>query len=202
MRNILIMAATLIILAGCGGDDSVQILKNADNYFPMEPGDTWYYTYYAPEDTFPIVRQIANDTVLISDSCFPVLEDGDIAQCWTKDSIGLHINYMLFHYKVQPPLLIPFSQRSDEPYAYNSNAIHISNPDNVIKIQGTLTFGGYVNKTVPAGTFKNCIKLRYDEAGDYSETYYEYYASGVGLLDDGNRVLDSAFIDGVKYPTP
>ena len=64
------------------------------------------------------------------------------------------------------------------------------------EIEGDLTFKGLITKTVPAGTFKNCLSLYYD---DGYEPYYEYYAPGIGLLDNGEIVLDSALVGGVKY---
>jgi hypothetical protein len=109
---------------------------------------------------------------------------------------------LAFRFYPDPPLLIPFNMRSDEPYRFDSFAGLRGDPDNGFPIKGYLTFEGYVTKTVPAGTFKSCLKLRYDVEGDGDDpgyTYYEYYAPGVGLLDNGDVVLDSAEVGGVFY---
>jgi hypothetical protein len=193
----------IIFLIGCSDEDPVQVMKWADQFFPMEVGDTWYYTLY-DEDGSPldkITRQVEGDINIDGIVCTPIYDgDGFLEQCWVKDSVGLHIHLFLYFFEPDPPLLIPFNLRSDRPYEYGSIARQNRYPYREIEIKGKMTLEGYVTRSVPAGTFKNCLELRYDEAGDYPETYYEYYAPGVGLLDDGTIVLDSAVVGGVRYP--
>jgi len=203
--NKLIIAGTLalvIAITGCTGDDPIQFMKWAETFFPMEVGDTWYYTFYGPDDTIQIKREVKDEFDLDGVMCMPVLEDGVLEECWRIDSSGFWVHLLSFQYYPDPPLLIPFNMRSDEPYRFDSHAGLRGNPSAGFDIKGYLTFEGYVTKSVPAGTFKNCLKLRYDVEGDeYNPgyTYFEYYAPGVGLLDNGDVVLDSAEVGGVFY---
>jgi hypothetical protein len=90
---------------------------------------------------------------------------------------------------------IPFDLVLEQGYNYSSTVNWIVN-DTLYQsdISGTLKFRGYFDKTVPAGTFTNTIKLFYIPDG-----YSEYYARGVGLLDNGDYVLDSAYVGGIWY---
>ena len=202
MRILAAIGISIIILAGCSGDDPVVVMKWTDGFFPMEPGDTWYYTIY-DENGVPVDR-ITREAGEVRDFqgilCTPIYDDNGLReQCWTKDSTGFSVHLFLYYYVPDPPLLIPFDLRSDRPYLYDSFAEMATNPSQGIRIRGKMTLAGYVPRSVPAGSFKNCLKLRYDEEGEYRETYYEYYAPGVGLIDDGTIILDSAIIGGVRY---
>jgi hypothetical protein len=196
MKAMIVLAVLLI--AGCSGEDPVLFTKdNSADYFPLSASDTWYYTYTDVDTTFSVVRFVAGEDVdLGSVVCTGILEDDQLVECWTIDDEGVHIHLLAFLYMPEPPLLIPFEMRSDSPLLYDSFASDITDPSSGFRVKGSLSFQGYVTKTVPAGTFKDCLKLFYD---DEDEPYYEYYAPGVGLLDNGNYVLDSARIGGISY---
>lgn len=202
MNRFLIVAVLTIAvtITGCSGDDPLQFMKWAETFFPMEVGDKWYYTF---ADTLPISRQVFEEIDLNGYRCMPIYDEGSFREeCWRIDSVGFWVHQLARVYYPDPPLVIPFNMRSDDPHRFDSFAAHIGNPNLSFPIKGYLTFEGYVTKTVPAGTFKSCLKLRYDVEGDGDNpgyTYYEYYAPGVGLLDNGDIVLDSAEVGGVFY---
>lgn len=108
--------------------------------------------------------------------------------------------------KFQPPLLIPFNLVKDSAFQFNSTAYWRENGTLYSQvIRGNLTFQGYVVDSVPAGKFTNAIQLHYvqyiDSASITVDTieYDEFYGKNAGLLDDGDMILDSAFVDGVWY---
>ncbi|MCK4657003.1 MAG: hypothetical protein KAT85_08205 [candidate division Zixibacteria bacterium] len=201
MRTTSILALVIIVFVGCSKKDDVVKMENAEQYFPMEVGDTWHYTFSGAGQTFPIMRQVRSEIDTFGVSCMPVYDERDsLEECWRVDSEGFWIHLLAFRYVPDPPLLIPFDMRTDTPHAFDSDAEDIQNSSGGFKIKGKITFEGYVTKTVPAGTFQNCFKLRYDVEDDPPYSYHEYYAPNVGLLDNGDAVLDSAVVGGVTYP--
>lgn len=199
MRYIPVVLFSIMILAGCSGDEPFFMEGRISDYFPMQVGDTWYYT--DTEGTV-VVRTIGDETDLSGTDCMPVYTSlppvitDSLEECWGISEEAFSIYLIAFRYYPDPPLIVPFNITSDSPHLYDSFAAKDGNPNSGFRIEGALSFEGLVTKTVPAGTFKNCLKLKYD---DGSEPYDEYYAPGVGLLDNGDIVLDSAFVGGVKY---
>jgi len=222
MKKCLIAIFLLGVLAGCGAKDETQYFRSGikglpepTEYFPLQAGDTWYYTFQDEQGTRWVVKREVDPNAeffkpeVIAD-CTPILENGVVFECWSKSSSAFTQNVIGVRLypnpsetlDVSPPLKIPFDLRSDEPYEFNSLAVDNISPSIQFQIAGTLTFRGYVTKTVAAGTFKNCIALEYvqkDTDGSIIANYFEYYAPGLGLLDNGDIVLDSATIGGVRY---
>lgn len=209
LRNtypLILMFAILIALSGCncdkgnGPDPEVKTFPgNADDYFPMELGDVWYYT---EQGVTTVIRRIGDQIEFRDDTCTAVLTSlppifaDSLDECWTIDSTGFYIHLLVFKYYPDPLLSIPFDLRTDNPHHFESFLAANGNPSNGFTISGDLFYQGLVTKTVPAGTFQNCVKLYYDDGVD---PYYEYYAPGVGLLDNGSLVLDSAVVGSVRY---
>ncbi len=194
-----------VFLTSDGGNISIQVLmtvpelfENGSEYFPMAEGDTWYYTWADSAKT--IKREISGDTVINSTTCVRVLENDTTAQAWTKsaDSFYVHLFVQDEVFWFDPPLAIPFDLEEGIPYEYNSNIFYKVDGSIYSGIfSGLLDFNGYVTDTVPAGIFNDVIELYYQPDGE--PNYYEYYARGVGLLDNGDYILDSAYIGGVWY---
>jgi len=161
-------------------------------YFPMADGDTWYFTGPASRK---IRRVVDGDTTIAGAVCKRVLENDTTAQAWSKDTSGFYVHLLDDSMRAEPPLKIPFNISTLQTYHYNSDLYWTSN-DTVwsITVSGDLRFSGYVVKDVPAGHFPAAAKFTYITDG-----YYEYYAKDVGLLDDGDYILDSAFVGGVWY---
>ncbi len=203
---LVLIVVLLIAFIGCGCDKSENpdpkvkfFPSNSEDYFPMEQGDVWYYT---EQGQTTVIKRIGDRIEFRGDTCTAVLTSlppifaDSLDECWTIDSTGFYIHLLAFKYYPDPLLSIPFDLRSDTPYHYESFLGVNGSPTNGFSISGDLYYQGLVTKTVPAGTFQNCIKLYYD---DGAEPYYEYYAPAVGLLDNGSLVLDSAVVESARY---
>ncbi len=193
MKAVIIILLS-IVLIGCSSTDKSEPVKLTDGaaYFPIANGDTWYF---AATGGRKIVRAVSGDTTINSLSCKRILENDTTQEAWSVDANGFKTHLLIRDHWFDPPLLIPFNLEQGKPYNYSSTVYFYDN-DTLYQspVEGSLTFDGYVNKTVPAGTFSNVIKLHY-----LPDDYYEYYAKGIGLLDNGDYVLDSAFIDSVWH---
>jgi hypothetical protein len=167
-------------------------IMDGASYFPMEDGDTWYFTNVA--DT-QITRTVSGDTLINGITCKKVLQNGVTTEAWTVDSSGFGVHLLDEILWFEPPLLVPFGLRVDSAYNYDSKVFWTEN-DTLWEsnISGILKFKGYVTRDVPAGHFDDVIKLLYQ-----TEAYTEYYARGVGLLFNGDLNLDSAYVGGVWY---
>jgi len=229
MRSLISMLVmlTFIIVSGCGSGDAVKILRSdpddglpdAVDYFHMESGDVWYYTYTNENnDSWQVKREIG--AKIATDyttplACTGIYENGEFFECWSIDAYSFKQHYLGVRLSttevevlsVDPYLEIPLDLRSDEPHYFNSVATDISNPLISFTVSGYLIFDGYSTHTIPTGTFENCMTLLYaptDANGnpdtDSPDAYREYYAPYIGLIDNGDIVLDSAYIDGIRYP--
>ncbi len=175
------------------------VLANGPDYFPLADGDTWYYTNASSDQ---IIREVSGDTVINGYQCKRILHNGQTAEAWSiitaGDSAGFYFHMLtdVYHYQFDPPLVIPFDLAYDEPYNYSSTATWVQNDTLwTANISGTLKFKGYVTYDTPTGIhFDDVIKFFYIPDG-----YSEYYARGVGLVDNEDIVLDSAFVGGVRY---
>jgi len=168
------------------------VLTDGADYFPIADGDTWYYT---DASLRKIVRVVSGDTTINGLPCKRILENDTTTEAWSVDSTGFYVHLLDKILWFDPPLKIPFDLVYDEPFNYNSTVNWTENDtlysDN---ISGILKFKGYSTYTVPAGQFDSTIQLSYVTDG-----YSEYYAKGVGLLDNEDYVLDSACVDSVWY---
>lgn len=192
--GVLTLALLLVGAAGCGDDDDPVGPGRSFTaaYFPMAPGDIWYYT---DADSTDIVRTIAGDTVILGDTCLLVRHNGTTAEAWSIDETGFSVHLISDSIWADPPLLIPFSLPSTGTYDFDNSLYFVNNDTTyAIDIEGTISFVGYVSKTVPAGTFADVVQLHYAP-----DDYDEFYAPGVGLLDNGDILLDSAYVGGVLY---
>lgn len=200
------------ILTGCGDDpvepeDPPQIV-NGEEYFPMADGDTWYY------NSANVIRQVDGDTTINGSVCKKVLQGNFTHQAWslTSERFAQHLLERTFVF--DPPLEIPLDLVKGEPHEFNSLGIvdDSYNPEAIDSVRtiGTLTFDGYITRMVNQVDLDSCIKLDYDYT-DYvyfsdgvsitvPTQYTEYYARGIGLIDDGDLGLDQAQINGEWVP--
>jgi hypothetical protein len=193
----LTLLMTIFLFAGCSSDKPAEPAKLTDgaNYFPLAEGDTWYFT---TSDLRKIVRTVSGDTTVEGVICKRILENDTTTEAWTIDTSGFKLHLLLQNNWADPPLLIPFNLVEGRPYHYDSRIYFYENDILYYsEFTGSLEFKGYVSKTVMAGTFSKAIKLHYIPDG--STAYDEYYGKGVGLLDNGDYFLDSAYIGGVWY---
>ncbi|MCK5127757.1 MAG: BACON domain-containing protein [candidate division Zixibacteria bacterium] len=187
-----------IFITSNGGDDTIDVslavqITFGASFFPIAEGDTWYYTNDSSET---IIRTISGDTTVLGHECKRILHNSAMAEAWSisDTSFDIHILTGADMYVFNPPLIIPFNLPGN-PHHYTSTVF--ANGSSLGDIEGDLSFTGYVTKTVPAGTFPGTAELFYEPSNDSS--YSEYYAPGVGLLDNEDLIMDSAFIGGIWY---
>jgi len=194
-----------VFITSDGGNIDIQVLmtvpeifENGTEYFPMAEGDTWYYTWI--DSAKSIKREVSGDTTILSVSCKRILENDTTAEAWTKDASGFYVHLLAEDFWFDPPLAVPFDLEEGLPYNYLSNMFFRRNDSTFSgTTSGSINFIGYITKTVQAGQFDDVIELYYDPDDPEESNYYEYYARGVGLLDNGDYILDSAYIGGVWY---
>jgi len=197
-----LFALVVMLFLSCSSDNpnGPEPQQFTAAYFPVADGYTWYYT----SDEFgSITRIVDGDTTINGRDCKRVLENGVTAEAWSLresgDSAGFYVHLLSYgsvFYEFEPPLPIPFGMEEGEVHNYESTVTKIvsGNITEVFDISGNLRFEGFINYMVPAGDFEDVVQLYYVE-----DAYSEYYARGVGLLDNEDYVLDSAYIDGTWY---
>ncbi len=186
--------------------DKVRIVNGTD-YFPMNDGDTWYY------NSGNFVRKVDGDTVIDGQTCKRVLLATETDQAWSLTAERFAVHLLLGYMWVDPPLDIPLNLVKDEPHSFNSLGLitegFVSDADS-FRIFGTLTFAGYVTRTISQVDLDSCLQLDYisttkiyfkngnviDDVAEYSE----FYARGIGMIYDGTWGLDAALINGVQLP--
>lgn len=166
--------------------------SGASRYFPMADGDTWYYT---AADDHKVTRVVSGDTTITGHVCKRVLENGTTAEAWFVDSTGFYVHLLDGILRAEPPLKLPYHLAVNEIYHYTSRLNWVE--DNIpyyVDISGDMKFSGFLAWTVPAGMFPEAIKFLYITDG-----YSEYYVNGLGLIDNDDYKLDSAYVGGVWY---
>jgi hypothetical protein len=197
MYHIIISIILLLLLAACSSNEPSEPVKiiDAAQYFPIADGDAWFYK---TSGSAQIKRIISGDTTIGDAVCKRVAEEGITTEAWAVDSAGFYIYLLSTRYRFDPPLQIPFSLEQGKPYIYQTTAYWTeSGTPYYAEVSGSVEFVGYVEKEVPAGRFSKVVKLHYESEGE--EPYDEYYAKNVGLLDNGEYILDSAYIGGVWH---
>ncbi len=208
---IALCALLLLILSGCNDkppkpEEKVRIV-NGTEYFPMNDGDTWYY------NSGIFIRKVDGDTVIDGQTCKRVLLATETDQAWSLTSERFAVHLLDGYMWVDPPLDIPLDLVKDEPHNFSSLGLitegFVSDADS-FRIFGTLTFAGYVTRTIGQVDLDSCLQLDYssitkiyfkngdviDDVADYTE----FYARGIGMIYDGTWGLDAALINGVQLP--
>ncbi|MCP4567804.1 MAG: Ig-like domain-containing protein [FCB group bacterium] len=166
-------------------------ITDGQEFFPMADGDTWYFT----NDTgLQVTRSVQGDTTFSSVNYKKIVENGVPTEAWGFSGEGFELRMLAGLYRLDPPLTIPLDLVKNVIFYDTTHAFERGNDTAYFEITEELRFTGYVTKDVPAGHFDDVIRLSYDLGG-----YFEYYARGVGLLDNEDYVLDSAYIGGVWY---
>ncbi|MEE9443362.1 MAG: hypothetical protein V3V99_11925 [candidate division Zixibacteria bacterium] len=193
-----------IIVSSNGGTDTIlveltKVVPLGPEYFPMADGDTWYYTNAIDEQ---IIRTVSGDTTIALSTCRRVLHNGITAEAWSIDSsatdtAGYYVHMLTGDdiYVFVPPLAIPFNLEMAGPHNYNSQ-VFVNNVG-AGSVSGQLSFVDYGKVQILGRIFESVIQLHYTPDGE--PEYYEFYAPYVGLLNNGDIELDSAFVGGVWY---
>lgn len=179
---------------GTGYGDAVSFATPGfgEAFFPMEEGDTWYYTDAASGS---VIRTVSGDTIIDSRPCKKILKNGHTAEAWSKDADSFYVHLLLDSMYAVPPLAIPFSMVVGDTHQYDAQ-LRFPCGENIcfIEISGTIFFASYVARQIPAGIFRAVAQFHYSP-----DDYDEFYAPGVGLLDNGDLILDSAYVGGIWF---
>jgi hypothetical protein len=203
-------------LFGCGGgpvDPPPEVkIVNGEAYFPMHDGDVWNYTQYTPPFT-QITRHVDGDTTVNGVLCKRILKGPDTDQAWslTAQRFAQHLfeGYLWF----DPPLNIPLDMVKGKPVQFSSlgriSDAFQSDADS-IRTAGSLSFDGYITRTVNEVSLDSCLKFDYDYIDkvylkngtviEDTSRYSEIWARGIGMIDDGDLILDMAIINGIQVP--
>ncbi len=206
----LVIFSVVACIVGCS--DPVEPEKkvemvDAAAYFPMHNGDTWYY------NSGNIIRKIDGDTTVNAVLCKRVFKGADTDQAWSisSQSFAQHLfdGFLWF----DPPLQIPLNMVKGTPFQFSSlgriSDAFTSDADS-IRSFGTLSFDGYITRTLNRVTLDSCFKLDYNyiskvylkngTVAEDTSRYSEIWAKGIGMIDDGDLFLDLARINGVDIP--
>lgn len=166
--------------------------SGASRYFPMADGDTWYFT---AADDHKVRRIISGDTTITGHICKRVLENDTTAEAWFVDSTGFYVHLLDGILRAEPPLKMPYHLTVGQDYTFSAT-LYWTEHDTAYSadIDGYLRFMGYGSHTVPAGTFTQAIRFLY-----FPDGYSERYVNGLGLIDNDDYALDSAYVGGVWY---
>ena len=211
----LVIPVLVLLVAGCGKkpvppEDPPKIVAG-ERFFPMHDGDIWNYTT-------GVIRKVDGDTTIGGYPCKRVLQASVTSQAWSITSERFAQHLLDGSIEFMPPLAIPLDLQKGTPHEFNSLGINhdavpgSNDPLQVdsVRTMGTLSFDGYVTRTINNVDLDSCIKLDYDYVDSvyfaddtvepFSSQYSEYYARGIGLIDDGDIQLLQATIDGETKP--
>ncbi len=216
-KSFLFLCASLpliapLVITGCGDDPPEPPPKSkiiaGERYFPMHDGDIWYY------NSANTIRMVDGDTTINGYNCKRVMEGIITTQAWSLTSERFAQHLLDRTVSFDPPLQIPLDLMEGEPHGFSSLGLvdPANNPGNIDSIRtfGEITFAGYVTRRINNVDLDSCIKIDYDyidsvwfsdaEPIGAASQYSEFYARGIGLIDDGDLLLDQAKINGVMLP--
>lgn len=206
-----ILLAVFLGACGSGGgdgdnnDDNNSLYQGSD-YYPLEISNKWVYNLGTVE--------VDGETITIDGVTYQVVKES-VVSCDEEDSGELHIAHseesLLMHCNDCGIIgdlfvLLPKEMKVGDSW--------VTSLDSGGKV--THTFEGLYDITVPAGTFSDCLKIKVDVDGDYTEIFW--YAKNVGWVkverisetspdgcifvtsENPLAELQSALINGVSYP--
>jgi hypothetical protein len=198
----LLISSTFIVCSSSNGPEDDDPELNSD-YFPMNEGDTWYFTVPVRGS---VVRTVEGDTTIADAECVRIRENGETVEAWSVIESGeeagfyvhlltAYVGFDTLNIRFEPPLKIPFYMEESDIYKYTSTGYYLD--DGVpyyFEVEDSVRFEGFVSKTVTAGDYSESAKIYY-----MGDDYFEWYGKNLGLLDNEDYVLDSAYIDGKWY---
>jgi hypothetical protein len=212
----LFLGAFLVVLScnddGVEPEDPVKITDPL-SFFPITEGNLWSY------NNGVVIREIDGDTTINGITCSRLLRGGETAEALTIDAGGFYQHLLDGAIWFDPPLPIPFSLEKDEPYEVFSIGRELGEDTTAIgSFSGTLTFKGYVSRTVVDHDYDSLVYLDYKmtiynfaDSVSLQTNFDEFYARNIGLVlsrdieSNGAATdalnLDSARINGVWQPT-
>jgi hypothetical protein len=203
-------------------------------YFPFSQGDKWTYSHKAGgevkevsyliegSETFHGIKvpkkvQVENREEFFCTYVDPVLGIRDF-----KHNIGMTSQYLIY---TPPTIVIPAKMKAGDIH-YNTSHLFRHNQDGIIEAEGsfyaTTILEAVENVTVPAGEFKNCLKIVLIKDDVFSDMVVnvvqtQWVAKKVGTVKDSVKVniyspeggdpfkveaseeLTHVEIDGIRY---
>jgi len=208
LRKYLIVSASIFIamIFWC---ENVAAYDMAE-YFPLNQGDEWIYIDNFSMDGRLPEKTVIEGTELVNGVETIKFEGGN---CYTMDSEGLKLYkwypFAPVHFIFDPPRIV-FPAQFDEGETYLDSISaegYFNDDDTFIDTftgNNTVILQLVEDVTVPAGTFKDCLKI-YTYMTLQETT--EWYARNIGLIKRREHgsvvdVLISATVDGVHYGCP
>ncbi|MEE9187613.1 MAG: hypothetical protein V3U10_06185 [Bacteroidota bacterium] len=211
---------SLVLLMKCDRRPSLPEGWDRLGYFPLVPGATWTFSG-------PFGRVVLSDSStqagryregassefrldFVDGSPSPRLQEvfvvsGD--QIYWRDFKLPYLPLITF----DPPLpVLPPSSRAGDSLVVDSNEQWRDSVETSFAIRGVLTVVGVEDVSVPAGDFKDCIRVRQailyeDLSVPHLFTWIElWYAKGIGWVqyvsEAGSGELVSAMVGDMRYP--
>lgn len=168
-------------------------------YFPMQIGNRWRFSFSEifSESYSDSMNETIVDTIRVADSLYFVFD------------YFRHFPNISFRMTCDSKLLVQDNSREQvwlDFYTAVGDSWHVMAPD--VGSEWTVFMQSKTDTvSVPAGTFTNCYRFRFQWEG-VDNDWEEWYAPGVGPVRRiyyGAIVYDyqltSAFVNGVEYPT-
>jgi hypothetical protein len=164
-----------------------------EKYFPLKPGATWVYQVQADKGTRSITVTNLAPREVDGQTMTPRKWDSGGALKYyliARDDFGFYRYAELTSENEEPKAISPRVYYLKSPVE-DGNAWDITTKLGLEDLTVSLTIEGTNDEVkVPAGTYKNCVKIKHAGSGtsreksevDLSLTAYEWYAPGVGLV--------------------
>ncbi len=207
-KYLIVTTAIFVAVLFCSCDIAPY---NVAEYYPLTQGDKRIFTYTAiavggPLDGLNVTREdtwevngteVVNGVETIKQTFKnPTMEEPNY-YCWVIDSDGLKYHKMHFEmfgmYHIHEKPMMVFPTRFDVgdvyegPYSYSEYSIEDDTLLRTYEGNQTITFVSVEDVTVPAGTFKDCLKISAsgstqseDGTIEFEET--KWLAHNVGLI--------------------
>jgi hypothetical protein len=177
---------------------------NPARYFPLQEGDEWTYAYTLNGNTMSPLEVFIGDTEWVNgveairyNMSSPTPNEYDYYCFTTRDPEGLKqpkIYWATFGIYIvfDPPRMVfpanfKLGEVYEQPYGYTQYSIDDDSIVGTFTGSETVTLESIEEVTVPAGTFRNCLKVvtsTYSQNGDWVEGIDEitWYSPKVGMV--------------------
>ena len=200
-KNLIIVS--LIIMFGAYFSCIIIDPHPPDEYFPLQQGNEWTYAFTLNGNTVSPLEVFIGDTEWVNGVeairynmssptpneydyyCFTIGAEGLIQPKIYWATFGIYIVF-------DPPRMVfpanfKLGEVYEQPYGYTQYSIDDDSIVGTFTGSETVTLESIEDVTVPAGTFKRCLKIvtsTYSQNGDWVEAIDEitWYAHKVGMV--------------------
>ena len=178
-------------------------LPNPKNYFPLQQGNEWTYSFTLNGNTLPPLKVIIDGTEIINGvetkkynmssavpneyDCFyyTIDSEGLKQHKWHWVSFG---TYSIFDPpRIEIPINFNLGEVHEDSVSYTTYTIGDDSVVGTFSGSQTVTWESIENVTVPAGTFNHCLKISIElsaKSGDQTQGFDEilWLAHKVGMV--------------------